>query len=55
LYAKTSTAFFNNFNTIGAWNNFNNNKVLYPVSLSHGSCLEAEIEFLRDRVLLLST
>jgi hypothetical protein len=26
-----------------------------PVSLSHGSCLEAEVEYLRDRVLLLST
>ena len=38
-----------------SWKDFNNNKVQNPVSLSHGSCLEAEIEYLRDRVLLLST
>jgi hypothetical protein len=38
-----------------SWKDFNNNKVWNPVSLSHGSCLEAEIEYLRDRVLLLST
>jgi hypothetical protein len=38
-----------------SWQDFNNNKVWNPVSLSHGSCLEAEIEYLRDRVLLLST
>ena len=40
---------------IGSWKDFTNNKVYDPVSLSHGSCLEAEIEYLRDRVLLLST
>jgi hypothetical protein len=38
-----------------SWKDFNNNKVQNPVSLSHGSCLEAEIEYLRDRSLLLST
>ena len=38
-----------------SWKDFTNNKVYDPVSLSHGSCLEAEIEYLRDRVLLLST
>ena len=38
-----------------SWKDFNNNKVTDPVSLSHGSCLEAEVEYLRDRVLLLST
>ena len=38
-----------------SWKDFNNNKVQNPVSLSHGSCLEAETEYLRDRVLLLST
>lgn len=38
-----------------SWKDFSNNKVQNPVSLSHGSCLEAEIEYLRDRVLLLST
>ena len=38
-----------------SWKDFNNNKVQNPVSLSHGSCLEAEVEYLRDRVLLLST
>lgn len=37
------------------WIDYNNNKVKDPVSLSHGSCLEAEVEYLRDRVLLLST
>lgn len=40
---------------IKSWADFSNNKVQDPVSLSHGSCLEAEIEYLRDRVLLLST
>lgn len=39
----------------GSWKDFSNNKVQNPVSLSHGSCLEAEVEYLRDRVLLLST
>jgi hypothetical protein len=38
-----------------SWKDFTNNKVKNPVSLSHGSCLEAEIEYLRDRVLFLST
>lgn len=40
---------------VKSWKDFTNNKVYDPVSLSHGSCLEAEIEYLRDRVLLLST
>lgn len=40
---------------VSSWKDFTNNKVYDPVSLSHGSCLEAEIEYLRDRVLLLST
>jgi hypothetical protein len=40
---------------ISSWKDFNNNKVKNPVSLSHGSCLEAETEYLRDRVLMLST
>lgn len=51
------TAFYKVFETNGgkSWKDFSNNKVKNPVSLSHGSCLEAEIEYLRDRVLLLST
>ncbi len=51
------TDFYDSFvkSGISSWADFNNNKVYDPVSLSHGSCLEAEIEYLRDRVLLLST
>lgn len=51
------TDFYNVFATSGveSWKDFNNNKVYNPVSLSHGSCIEAETEYLRDRVLLLST
>lgn len=37
------------------WKDFNNNKVAYPLSLSHGSCYDAEVEYLRDRILLLSS
>lgn len=51
------TPFYEVFSGSGvkSWKDFTNNKVYDPVSLSHGSCLEAEIEYLRDRVLLLST
>lgn len=49
------TNFYNLFKSNDSWKDFNNNKVYNPVSLSHGSCLESEIEYLRDRVLLLST
>ena len=51
------TPFYEVFEGSGvkSWKDFTNNKVYDPVSLSHGSCLEAEIEYLRDRVLLLST
>lgn len=51
------TPFYKVFEGSGekSWKDFTNNKVYDPVSLSHGSCLEAEIEYLRDRVLLLST
>lgn len=52
-----TTAFYDVFAKSGekSWEDFNNNKVQNPVSLSHGSCLEAEIEYLRDRFLMLST
>lgn len=51
------TSFYEVFEGSGvkSWKDFTNNKVYDPVSLSHGSCLEAEVEYLRDRVLLLST
>jgi hypothetical protein len=51
------TPFYTEIAKVGgkSWQDFNNNKVQDPVSLSHGSCLEAEVEYLRDRVLLLST
>ena len=51
------TTLYDTFSANGgdSWKDFTNNKVYDPVSLSHGSCLEAEIEYLRDRVLLLST
>ena len=54
---EKATAFYDVFVKSGvkSWADFNNNKVANPVSLSHGSCLEAEIEYMRDRVLLLST
>ena len=57
LQNNTPTDFYKVFRDSGveSWQDFNNNKVANPVSLSHGSCLEAEIEYLRDRVLLLST
>lgn len=34
---------------------FNNNSVAYPLSLSHGSCYESEIQFLTDRFKFLNT
>lgn len=57
LQNETPTAFYDVFAKSGvkSWEDYNNNKVANPVSLSHGSCLEAEIEYLRDRVLLFST
>ena len=58
VYAKTPTDFYKSLsqdNSHKSWKDFTNNQVVYPVSLSHGSCLESEIEYLRDRVLLLST
>ena len=58
LYAGSTTEFYNslsNNNSHKSWKDFTNNQVKYPVSLSHGSCLESEIEYLRDRVLMLST
>ena len=57
LQDEKPTDFYKVFEGSGvkSWADFNNNKVANPVSLSHGSCLEAEIEYMRDRVLLLST
>lgn len=49
------TQFYNLFTSNESWKDFNNNKVYNPISLSHGNCLESEIEYLRDRVLFLST
>jgi hypothetical protein len=37
------------------WKDFSNNQVASPLSLSHGSCYDAEVEYLKDRVLFLST
>ena len=51
----SATALYTELATTSSWKDFNNNKVKNPVSLSHGSCLEAETEYLRDRVLMLST
>lgn len=36
-------------------NKYVNNDVTNPLSLSHGSCYESEVQFLQDRLLLLST
>ena len=58
VYAKNPTEFYKSLSNDGnhkSWKDFTNNQVVYPVSLSHGSCLESEVEYLRDRVLLLST
>ena len=38
-----------------SWKDFSNNQVKNPLSLSHGSCYDAEVEYLRDRVLMLSS
>ena len=37
------------------WKDFSNNQVASPLSLSHGSCYDAEAEYLKDRILFLST
>ena len=57
LTADGLSDFYKIFENSGnsSWKDFNNNKVKSTLSLSHGSCLESEIEYLRDRVLLLST
>ena len=34
---------------------FANNSVQYPLSLSHGRCIESEYQFMKDRLLLLGT
>lgn len=54
----TGTAFYNSLSRSSKsknWVDFSNNQVYNPLSLSHGSCYDAEVEFLKDRLLLLST
>ena len=36
-------------------NNFRNNNVRNPLSLSHGRCVESEYQFMKDRLLMLGT
>jgi len=38
-----------------SWKDFSNNQVYNPLSLSHGSCYDAEVEYLKDRLLMLSS
>ncbi len=38
-----------------SWKDFSNNQVYNPLSLSHGSCYDAEVEHLKDRLLMLSS
>jgi hypothetical protein len=54
----TGTAFYDSLSRSSKsknWADFSNNQVHNPLSLSHGSCYDAEVEFLKDRLLLLST
>lgn len=36
-------------------NNFRNNNVRNPLSLSHGRCIESEYQFMKDRMIMLGT
>lgn len=58
LWQKGATDFYKALSTSSksaSWIDFSNNQVTHPLSLSHGSCYDAEVEYLRDRILLLSS
>lgn len=52
----TPTAFCKKLESVeAAWEDFSNNQVPNPTSLSHGGCLEAETQFFKDRLLFLGS